>query len=182
MANIKEQKLLYHLTSIENLDGIFKDGLKPRADLRDFMDVADREILKKRQALRLDRYVPFHWFAANPFDGCVQINSPTSTFVQVAVYRSLARRNAWKIVPRHPLAHDEIQLLDYDQGIDAIQWEVMNLRDYQDPDCKSVCMAECLAPGTVSPTDFHTIFVANPQVEALCLEKMRKAGVKVQAP
>lgn len=54
--NIKEQKLLYHLTSIENLDGIFQEGLKPRADLTDFKDVADSEILKKRQALKLDRY------------------------------------------------------------------------------------------------------------------------------
>ncbi|GAO96984.1 hypothetical protein PSA5_29715 [Pseudomonas syringae pv. actinidiae] len=47
IRNIKEQKLLYHLTSLENLDGIFQEGLKPRSDLTVFADVADSEILKK---------------------------------------------------------------------------------------------------------------------------------------
>ncbi len=60
VRNIREQKLLYHLTSVENLDGIFKDGLKPRASLSGFTDVADAEILKKRQLQQLDNYVPFH--------------------------------------------------------------------------------------------------------------------------
>ncbi|EJM67010.1 hypothetical protein PMI30_02456 [Pseudomonas sp. GM50] len=134
--NIKEQKLLYHLTSIENLDGIFQEGLKPRADLTNFKDVADSEILKKRQALELDRYVPFHWFAANPFDGSVQRNRPDAKFVLISVYRSIAKQNGWKIIPRHPLASDSIQLLDYDEGFEAIEWEVMNTREYQDAHCK----------------------------------------------
>jgi hypothetical protein len=179
MANIKQQKLLYHLTSIENLEGIFRDGLKPRAALRDFIDVADHGILEKRRALGLDQYVPFHWFAANPFDGCVQRNRPASRFVQIAVLRSLARQNGWKVIPRHPLAHDDIQLLDYDEGLQAIEWDVMNTRDYHDPDCKSVCMAECLAPGIVVPKNFYMLFVPNADVEALCLERMRAAGVNV---
>ena len=68
MPDIKEQKLLYHLTSIENLSSIFQNGLRSRAHLDAFADVADTEILRKRQALELERYVPFHWFAANPFD------------------------------------------------------------------------------------------------------------------
>ncbi|RMR31374.1 hypothetical protein ALP36_02125 [Pseudomonas syringae pv. coriandricola] len=108
IRNIKEQKLLYHLTSLENLDGIFQEGLKSRADLTVFADVADSEILKKRQALELDRYVPFHWFAANPFDGSVQINRPNSKFVLISVYRSFAKQNGWKVIPRHPLANNEI--------------------------------------------------------------------------
>nr|WP_262410333.1 hypothetical protein [Pseudomonas sp. N40(2020)] len=47
-ANIREKYFVYHLTSVENLDGIFKEGLKPRASLENFTDVADSEILKKR--------------------------------------------------------------------------------------------------------------------------------------
>ncbi|WP_055127385.1 DarT ssDNA thymidine ADP-ribosyltransferase family protein [Pseudomonas mediterranea] len=180
VRNIKDQKLLYHLTSAENLDGIFREGLKPRADLTTFIDVADSEILKKRQALQLDRYVPFHWFAANPFDGSVQFNRPKSKFVLISVYRSHAQKNGWKVIPRHPLANDEIQLLEYDQGFEAINWEVMSTRDYLDHDCKSICMAECLSPGIVAPNDFSILFVPNSDVETLCTEKMREAGVKVR--
>lgn len=179
VINIKDQKLLYHLTSVENLDGIFREGLKPRAHLTAFADVADGEILKKRQALKLDRYVPFHWFAANPFDGSVHINRPTSRFVLISVYRSFAKQNGWKVIARHPLANDDIQLLDYEQGVETIEWEVMSTRDYRDADCKSICMAECLAPGIVAAKDFFMIFVPDDEIETLCGEKMRKAGVKV---
>jgi hypothetical protein len=179
VRNIKEQKLLYHLTSVENLDGIFKDGLKPRATLSGFTDVADPEILKKRQLQQLDDYVPFHWFAGNPFEGAVQRRMPDAQFVLISVYRSTAKQNGWKIVPRHPLAGDSIQLLDYEQGFEAIEWDIMSCREYHDPNCKSIRMAECLAPGGVKTDDFFKIFTPNESVDALCLAKMQAAGVKV---
>ena len=180
VKSIKDQKLLYHLTSVENLDGIFKDGLKPRAGLSGFKDVADAEILKKRQALQLDNYVPFHWFAKNPFDGSVRRNRPEAQFVLISVYRSTARQYGWKIIPRHPLAGDSIQLLDYEQGFEAIEWDVMSSRDYLDPHCKSICMAECLAPGVVKPEAFFKIFTPSEEVDALCVAKLQAADVNVQ--
>ncbi|TFF03334.1 DUF4433 domain-containing protein [Pseudomonas sp. BCA14] len=179
VRSIKDQFFVYHLTSVENLDGIFKDGLKPRASLINFTDVADSEILKKRQALNLDRYVPFHWFAANPFDGRVQLSRPKSKFVLISVYRSFARQNHWKIIPRHPLANDAIELLDYNEGFETIDWDLMNTRDYQDSECKSVCMAECLSPSVVLPKDFSRIYVPTNGVEELCVDKMRVAKLKV---
>nr|WP_261385224.1 DUF4433 domain-containing protein [Pseudomonas grimontii] len=99
MPDIKEQKLLYHLTSLENLSSIFQSGLKPRAQLKAFEDVADAEILKKRQGLALEQYVPFHWFAANPFDGSVQRRRPDAQFVVITVHRNLAIRNNGKSFP-----------------------------------------------------------------------------------
>lgn len=180
VKNIKDQKLLYHLTSVENLDGILKDGLKPRAGLSGFKDVADAEILKKRQTLQLDNYVPFHWFAKNPFDGSVQRNRPEAQFVLISVYRSTAKQYGWKVIPRHPLAGDSIQLLDYEQGFEAIEWDVMSSRDYLDPHCKSICMAECLAPGVVKPDAFFKIFTPSEEVDALCVTKLQAADVNVQ--
>lgn len=180
VKNIKDQKLLYHLTSVENLDGILKDGLKPRAGLSGFKDVADAEILKKRQTLQLDNYVPFHWFAKNPFDGSVQRNRPEAQFVLISVYRSTAKQYGWKVIPRHPLAGDSIQLLDYEQGFEAIEWDVMSSRDYLDPHCKSICMAECLAPGVVKPDAFFKIFTPSEEVDALCVAKLQAADVNVQ--
>ncbi|HHS7810122.1 MULTISPECIES: DarT ssDNA thymidine ADP-ribosyltransferase family protein [Pseudomonas] len=180
VKSIKDQKLLYHLTSVENLDGIFRDGLKPRAGLSGFKDVADAEILKKRQALQLDNYVPFHWFAKNPFDGSVQRSRPEAQFVLISVYRSTAKQYGWKVIPRHPLAGDSIQLLDYEQGFEAIEWDVMSSRDYLDPHCKSICMAECLAPGVVKPDAFFKIFTPSEEVDALCVAKLQTADVNVQ--
>ncbi|PCM48844.1 hypothetical protein CP335_14830 [Pseudomonas fluorescens] len=180
VKSIKDQKLLYHLTSVENLDGIFRDGLKPRAGLSGFKDVADAEILKKRQALQLDNYVPFHWFVKNPFDGSVQRNRPEAQFVLISVYRSTAKQYGWKVIPRHPLAGDSIQLLDYEQGFEAIEWDVMSSRDYLDPHCKSICMAECLAPGIVKPDAFFKIFTPSEEVDALCVAKLQAADVNVQ--
>ncbi len=180
VKNIKDQKLLYHLTSVENLDGILKDGLKPRAGLSGFKDVADAEILKKRQTLQLDNYVPFHWFAKNPFDGSVQRSRPEAQFVLISVYRSTAKLYGWKVIPRHPLAGDSIQLLDYEQGFEAIEWDVMSSRDYLDPHCKSIYMAECLAPGVVKPDAFFKIFTPSEEVDALCVAKLQAADVNVQ--
>lgn len=171
--SIKEQYFVYHLTSVENLDGIFTVGLKPRASLANFTDVADGEILKKRKALNLDRYVPFHWFAANPFDGRVQLDRPKSKFVLISVFRSFAKDNGWKIIPRHPLADEAIQLLDYNTGFQTIDWELMNTRDYQNHECKNVCMAECLSPDVVPPKIFSRIYVPNDEVKQICEAKMR---------
>ncbi|WLG67524.1 DarT ssDNA thymidine ADP-ribosyltransferase family protein [Pseudomonas brassicacearum] len=175
--SIKDQYFVYHLTSIENLDGIFSAGLKPRASLANFTDVADSEILKKRKALNLDRYVPFHWFAGNPFDGRVQLDHPKSKFVLISVFRTFAKEKGWKIIPQHPLTDEAIQLLDYSAGFQAINWELMNTREYQNHECKNVCMAECLSPHVVSPENFSRIYVPNDEVKQLCEAKMRPANL-----
>jgi len=159
MPDIKNQKLLYHLTSIDNIGSILKKGLKPRAELKRFNDVADAEIIEQRRNLSLEHFVPFHWFCRNPFDGRVQEDRPDEKFVLITVSRKLAAKQNWKIIPHHPLKATKIQLLDYDEGFDVIDWAAMNERNYHDPHCKSVCMSECLSPETVAQSDFFSIFV-----------------------
>jgi len=165
MPNIKDQKLLYHLTSLNNLGSILRAGLQPRARLKGFSDVADHEILQKRSALGLENYVPFHWFSRNPFDGGVQSTRRNESFVMITVQRTLASQKNWKVIPRHPLANDNIQLMDYAEGFQAIDWEAMNRRDYHDPHSKSVCMAECLSPTVVPVDKFFAIYVPNASIE-----------------
>ena len=112
-------------------------------------------------------------------DGRVQLDRPQSKFVLISVYRSFARQNHWKNIPRHPLANDEIELLDYPEGFEAINWALMNTRDYQNAECKSVCMAECLSPSAVLPQDFSRIYVPTEEIEQLCGAKMREINLKV---
>jgi hypothetical protein len=165
MADYKNKKLVYHLTPLKNIPSILQSGLLPRNLLTSFQDIADQEIIQKRKGLVLEGYVPFHWFVNNPFDGIVQKTHKTTPFALIAVQRSVAARSNWKVLPRHPLANDEMELLDYAAGFEAIDWEEMNRREYRDPNCKSVCMAECLAPGPVPVSQFFAIYVQNAELE-----------------
>ena len=94
MTDIETQQLLYHLTDIENLKSIFKNGLLPRYLLEDFSDVADDGIIDSRRKLQLEKYVPFHFFARNPFDESVQSAHKDKEFVLIAVRRAYAKANA----------------------------------------------------------------------------------------
>jgi len=161
----RDGKLLYHLTALENIESILKYGLHPRSALGNINieDVADSEIIRSRGQHRLEDYVPFHFFVRNPFDYAVQRNHEDKEFVLIAIHRSLAQANNWKVIPRHPLAGEGYQILDYTQGMAAIDWAKMeHPRDYQnDRECKLVCMAECLSPTAVNSNAIFAIYVKN---------------------
>lgn len=159
MTSIKDQQFIYHLTDIDNLPSILSNGLQPRSNLTSFSDVADNEIISSREKANLEDYVPFHFFARSPFDGAVQRSHPHKIFILIAIRRSLAEAKKWFIIPKHPLSFAQIELLDYEDGIAAIDWEAMDKREYSDPHSHSVCMAECLSPTTVSSDCFFAIYV-----------------------
>ncbi len=178
--NIKDQRLLYHLTSLNNISSILGNGLQPRAALEAFHDVADAEILTGRSEHELENYVPFHWFAKNPFDGRVQTDRPDENFVLITVRRTVAKSQNWKVLPRHPLAKQDFRFYDYREGFELIDWELMDTRDYHDPDCKSVCMAECLSPGAVGVSDFFKIFVPTKQVGSVVMSEVAKLRLSLE--
>lgn len=180
MASIREQKLLYHLTSLNNVGSILESGLQPRSALNGFHDVADVEILAGRAEHGLDDYVPFHWFSRNPFDGRVQTDRPDEDFVLLTVHRTLAMARSWRVLPKHPLAKQEFRFYGYQEGFDLIDWELMDIRDYSDADCKSVCMAECLAPGCVRVADFFKIFVPTEHVHRRVLEELATQDLDIE--
>ncbi len=158
--------------SIPDLASCAVQDARTAAHLHPKVDVADPEIINIRKGLCLERHVPFHFFAKNPFDGRVQLAHPEKQFVLVAVQRQVARTRGWRIIPKHPLADDDIELLDYDVGMDAIDWDVMNRRDYADQHCKCVCMAECLAPGPVPLDLFHSIYVKDVEAREQVLRML----------
>jgi hypothetical protein len=179
MADIKDQKLIYHLTALENMSSISSEGLKARAQILGFRDVADHQIIDNRKILGLETFGPFHWFAKNPFAGSVQITHRNNPFVLITVHRELAEREGWKVIPRHPLANDQIELLDYSSGFKAIDWQLMNKRDYSDPLSKSVCMAECLSPITVPVAFSYTVFVPNTDIAKVVIDEANKIAQAV---
>lgn len=164
MPGYKDKKLLYHLTKLTNIPSILDNGLLPRAQLKKFDDVADQEIIRNRQALKLENYVPFHWFAGNPFDGRVKKDHKDSYFALISVRRALAEKEDWVVIPYHPLANRNPELLSYKNGVDRINWATMDRRNYHDAQRKSVCMAECLAPRVVHVRDFFRIYAPDERV------------------
>lgn len=89
----------------------------------------------------------------------------------MTVWRADAKAKQWKIIPKHPLAGDDIELMEYDAGLAAIDWDKMNERDYLDADSKNACMAECLSEATVPSDLFHSFYVKTEE------DQKRVAGI-----
>lgn len=43
----------------------------------------------------------------------------------ICISRELARRNNFKILPKHPLSLENCQLYDYEEGFKRIDWDTM---------------------------------------------------------
>lgn len=159
----KNGKLLYHLTSLTNLESILANNLICRNNLQiKIDDVADHDILIKRnEKFKLGNYVPFHFFMSNPFDGSVFLDSKNigKEFVYICVKREYAKLHNWKIIPRHPLNENSIEIMNYDDGINNIQWDLIDAedRDYNVLEVKESCMAECIANGKVETSAIFLI-------------------------
>ncbi|MHC3993736.1 DarT ssDNA thymidine ADP-ribosyltransferase family protein [Thiomicrolovo sp. ZZH C-3] len=175
-TSIKDGKLLYHLTALTNIESILTNGLKPRANLTEvFKDVAEQDIIDFRNAHNISNLVPFHFFAGTPFAGRVQKDHPSVEFVYITVHRDTAKskRNNFKIFPTHPKHMNPLEIFDYEEGFQKIDWELMEKRDYSDNECKETCMAECVAVHRSVPAKaFHSIIVKSEEtknyLEQLC--------------
>lgn len=161
-TNPKDGRLLYHLTSLRNLEGIIMNGLQPRSRAQGFENVADMDIVDGREKLGLNDYTPFHFFPGSPFAGAVQKAHPTTDFVYLTISRSKAIN--FKVVPSHPLNYQG-DLLSWDEGLSSISWEVMAQRNYNNHICKEVCMAEAVFKGSIQLQHFHCVYVKNEEVK-----------------
>ena len=163
LNNVKEGKLLYHLTKLSNMESVITEGLLPRRYLsnhkRQFDDVADPQIINKRKELDLDGYIPFHFHPYSAFDVAVKNTFSDDKFVYICIRRALAEFNNFKILVRHPLSQDDCVLYDYDEGIDKIDWETMKTAGTTDEYSRNVKMAECIAKKCIPPELFQCVYV-----------------------
>lgn len=180
----KNGKLLYHLTSIDNLDSIIAHGLLSRnlvrANRLRFEDIADPEIIDKREDLGLDDYVPFHFHPYSAFDVAVKNRYDARNMVYLCINRSLARDNDFKILPKHPLSEEECYLYDYDEGLSLIDWDTMMSLNRNDHYAREVKMAECLTDKVIPIEAFTCIYVADEEAKDIVIEKM--SGVDFPPP
>lgn len=183
MGKIESGKLLYHMTKLSNLDSIIEYGLVARSTLVKnqtvFDDSADEEIIDKRKYLKLDEYVPFHFHPYSSFDVAVKYKYREEEFIYICIKRTLARENGFVIIPRHPLNISNLELLNYDQGIQEIDWEAMEKSSNESAYIHEVRMAECLSNKTVPVEWFQNIAVRNENNRQIVLNKLQKYNGKI---
>lgn len=185
LENVKEQKLLYHLTKLSNMESIIRDGLVSRESLIKngvlFEDIADSAIISKRKELGLEKYIPFHFHPYSSFDKAVKSTHPADVFVYVCIKRALAKYKNYKILIKHPLSKSECNLYDYAEGFDKIDWEAMRagaLDDYS----KQVKMAECLTDETIPAELFQCVYVPDERAKTYVQQLFYKYGITEQPP
>ena len=181
---IKEGKLLYHLTKLENLDSIIKNGLLPRKYAKDlkFCDVANPEIIEKRSKFNLDKYTPFHFHPYSAFDVAVKGTYSEDDFIYICIKRQLAKQNNFKILPKHPLSINECSLLEYDNGFNEIDWDAMQTSGNEDEYIKHVKMAECVTDLRIPVEKFFCIYVKDEKNKKIVEDMLTENGLKFPPP
>ena len=185
-------KLLYHITHIENLQSILLHGLRPRKYIEShkfaITDIADPDIINKREFYEspLSQYVPFHFYAKNPFDGVVCRAYGSHNMAIITIQRSLHSTGAFNgkffIIPSHPLDTGEAELLPYDIGINRIRWDILDMqegRDYHDPEIRKACLAECVVDSVIPSCMFYKIFVQKEETEERILHMNNPYRVEI---
>lgn len=186
LEGVKDKKLLYHLTKVNNMEGIINHGLLPRRYLLEqnmnFGDVADREIIFKREELDLDKYTPFHFHPYSAFDVAVKNTHSTEKFVYICIKRALAEFNNFKILIRHPLSQEECILYDYTDGINNIDWATMEKAGTTDEYSRNVKMAECLTDKCIPAELFQCVYVPDEDTKQYIEELFQNKGITEQPP
>lgn len=178
----KDGKLLWHLTCLDNIESIFVHGLLSRKELenKNFVDVANPDILEKRARFGLEHYIPFHFFQKTPFAGDVMKKNVDKEFIYLTFSRDLASKNNFKVITKHPLNNDA-EMYDYAEGIEKIEWELMNgYRDYHDKNVHDTCLAECVACYKgIEIGAFKSIYTSSEEAKTVIEELKEKYKVSL---
>ncbi len=186
LEGVREKRLLYHLTKVKNMEAIVNHGLLPRRSLLEqgifFVDVADPQIITKREELDLDKYTPFHFHPYSAFDVAVKHTYSAEKFVYICMKRAFAEFNNFKILIKHPLSQQECILYDYMEGISAIDWDTMEKAGTTDEYSRNVKMAECLTDKCIPAELFQCVYVPDEETKKYIEELFQNKGIIEQPP
>lgn len=186
LEGVKEKKLLYHLTKVSNMEDIINYGLLSRRNLleqgKKFHDVADTQIISKREELDLDKYTPFHFHPYSAFDVAVKNTHSADKFAYICIKRALAEFNGFKILIKHPLSQQECVLYEYAEGINNIDWNTMETVGTTDEYSRNVKMAECLTDKCIPAELFQCVYVPDIETKQYIEKLFQSRGIIEQPP
>lgn len=182
----KTGNLLYHLTRLDNLDSIIKNGMLPRKCVLDkqiqFGNVANPDIISKRRQLDLDEYTPFHFHPYSAFDVAVKNTYSEHDMIYMCISRKFAQLNGFKILPQHPLSMSECKLYSYEEGLTMIDWDTMMETERYDEYAKHVKMAECLTKEAIAIESFFCLYVESEEIKRKVMQIMHANNVNFPPP
>lgn len=186
LDGVRDKKLLYHLTKVDNMKTIIDYGLLPRRYLLGhdiiFEDVADSEIINKREELDLDKYTPFHFHPYSAFDVAVKNKYSEEKFAYICIKRAMAEFNNFKVLVKHPLSQRDCVLYDYVDGIAKIDWDTMEKAGATDEYSLNVKMAECLTEKRIPAELFQCIYVPDEETKLYIEKLFWEKGITEQPP
>lgn len=186
LDGVREKKLLYHLTKLSNMETIINYGLLPRRCLLEnnmfFGDVADPQIIDKREELGLDKYTPFHFHPYSAFDVAVKHTYSAEKFVYICIKRALAEFNNFKILVKHPLSQQDCILYDYIEGMNYIDWDSMEKTGTLDEYSRNVKMAECLTEKRIPAELFQCVYVPDEETKVYIERLFEDKGIIEHPP
>lgn len=186
LEGVREKKLLYHLTKVRNMEAIIRYGMLPRRYLLEhnmlFEDVADPQIINKREELGLDKYTPFHFHPYSAFDVAVKNKYVAEKFVYICIKRALAEFNDFKVLIKHPLSQQDCVLYDYAVGINNIDWDTMESVGTTDEYARNVKMAECLTEKCIPADLFQCVYVPDMETKQYIEKLFQDKGITEQPP
>lgn len=186
LKNAKDGQLLYHLTELDNLESIVKNGLQSRRELKKngkkFVDVADSNIISERQGLGLDKYIPFHFHPYSAFDVAVKNQHAQERMIYICIKRKFAQENQFMILPKHPLSGEKCVLYEFDEGMAKIDWDILMEVGSNEENAKNIKMAEALSSQTIWVKEFHSIAVATDEDKEIVNDILRRCCVDFPPP
>ena len=75
-----------------------------------------------------------------------------------------------------------VELLEYDEGIKAIDWEAMHTMGTEEEYIKNVKMAECLTALRIPSNAFNSICVKDEETKKIVEELLTTRGIQVPPP
>lgn len=179
---IKEGKYLYHITRLENLESILKNGLLSRKDLElkgiKYPDMANPEILRKRSYSDLYEFIPFHFHPYTAYDKYIKTNFGNENLIYICIHRNFAKKQNFKICPRHPLNINDLEkIYDYEEGFNKIEWDAMGYSENYTNHNKEVNMAECLVNSPLDISSCIFIIVKTKKIRELVEKKLQEFNI-----
>ncbi len=186
LENVRNKKLLYHLTRLDNMVSIIDNGLMSRAEVRSsgirYSDIADHEIISRREMLGLDKYIPFHFHPYSAFDVAVKRSHPDDKFVYITIRRELAALAGFKVLIKHPLSLEDCELYEYSEGIARMDWDTLETTGAEDQYSKNVKMAEVLSDRTIPASLIQCVYVPDEWTKEYVEQLFWDKGITEQPP
>lgn len=190
---------IHHITHIDNLDGIIKNGILPRKilnkDNKNYKDTADPKIILEREALNLNEYIPFHINSIQKKHGipykyqvCKDIGK--EFFIVLSLNFSNYNQEINKLYLYHPVSSLGREITNLSDYINKINEEYSKLplnengyKDYRNYKVQEFFMSEVLIKNCVPFDRIDCIYVFKEETEKevnKILEKYKDLKIKIE--